>query len=593
MPSPLQDVVDRIEAGDLPAALALALALPLAEEGADRDHAALLAASLLRQLNRAEEALAILTGLALHAPQATHVRLEMAKAHEMLGNREEAANLLRPVVTQVPGHSASSDLARLLQEMGLARLEAGDAAAALTLLQEAAAYNYTLPDLMGSLGLALLHLEHFQAAEQVLRTALQLYPEHPTTMINLAAALDNLNQYDEAEALCRRVVGNLAPEMPEGWCNLGAVLRSQGRFEEAEEALAKALALNPELVAAVSNLATLHSQQGDFDRSLALYRQALALAPDQPVLHFLMAMDRLKAGDWETGWQFYEERGRYKVQWPAMAGLPVWPGGDPAGLRILLADEQGFGDILQFYRYAWILADQGAQVGLACHPALHRLFAHSDPRITLFNRDHTGQAADWDFGLPLLSLPHRFATRVDHVPATIPYLGVAADARAAWADRLATLPGRRVGLVWAGDPRPYNPAASGIDARRSLALSTLAPLATVAGISFVSLQKGPAAAQCANAPFPIHDWTAELGDFADTAALTAQLDMVISVDTAMAHLAGGLGVPVMMLSRYDGCWRWLHGRDDTPWYPTMRLFRQRRWCDWSDPIAELLAALSV
>ncbi|MGQ3058857.1 MAG: glycosyltransferase family 9 protein, partial [Nevskia sp.] len=266
-----------------------------------------------------------------------------------------------------------------------------------------------------------------------------------------------------------------------------------------------------------------------------------------------------------------------------------WTGDDPAGRRILVESEQGLGDSLHFFRYVRLLADRGAQVGLLTNQPLVRLFGLSDPRIRMLTLQD--DPAEWDCGISMMSLPYRLGVRPDNILYDPPYLSCDAGDSDAWGRRLAGLPGLKVGLVWAGDPRPHDPISAAIDRRRSIALKRLAPLGTVPGISFISLQKGVGAAQMADPPFPIHDWTADLSDFADTAALVRHLDLVISVDTSTAHLAGALDIPVLLLSRYDGCWRWMQEGDTTPWYPRMRLFRQKRWADWSDVIVELETAL--
>jgi hypothetical protein len=192
----------------------------------------------------------------------------------------------------------------------------------------------------------------------------------------------------------------------------------------------------------------------------------------------------------------------------------------------------------------------------------------------------------------MMSLPLAVGTTLETIPSDVPYLRADAGAAAVWRNRLAALPGVRIGLVWAGNPRSFNPTAAEVDRRRSIAMARFAPLAAVPGVVLISLQKDAAAAQARTPPagMVIHDWTDELGDFADTAALIEALDLVIGVDTSVVHLAGALGKPVWILNRHDACWRWLRGRADTPWYPTARLFRQRRAGDWDTVIAEVCQA---
>ncbi|OYQ37187.1 hypothetical protein CHU95_02235 [Niveispirillum lacus] len=567
----------------------------LARSGAATPDALFLLGAQLRQAGRTAEAIPFLEQVFRERPDMTNSLAELGYCLAEVGRKEEALEVLREVVRRVPGHSCSQRLGQLLAGKGIYLVDKGDDLQGVPLLQEAMAALGPSPDLAAALAMGRHRLGDNHGALSLLQDALSLWPDHPACLVNLSSVLDSLSRHVEAEAACRRVLDHLVPDLPQAHCNLGAALRGQGRLEEAEAAFRRAHELDPTLVPVLANLGTVMSSLGRLEDSAVWYRKAIDLAPDDMVLTFLIACDRLKAGDWAEGWARYELRNRHpanKVNWTLSKDLPRWEGGDPAGLRILLEEEQGYGDRLQFFRFARLLADRGATVGIATLPGLHRLFRQSDPRILLVDRDTAPSAADWDFGMPLMSLPHRFGTRVDTVPGA-PYLTAEPGQAAAWAERLAGLTGLRVGLVWAGDSRPHDPSANGIDRRRSMSLAQFAPLAAIPGVHLISLQKGEPAAQVADAPFPLLDWTGELDDFADTAALAVNLDMVVSVDTAPAHLAAALGVPVLLLSRFDGCWRWLHGRDDTPWYPTMRLFRQQSWGDWSAPLAGVTAAVAA
>jgi hypothetical protein len=267
---------------------------------------------------------------------------------------------------------------------------------------------------------------------------------------------------------------------------------------------------------------------------------------------------------------------------------PQWDGRtDLAGKRVLLVGEQGLGDTIQFCRFARRVADRGAFVVLGVEPPLRRLMTGLDGVAAIAV---PGDAEpDYDFFCPLMSLPVRLGLTLADAAMGAPYLRADAAAAAAWRSRLAELPGMKVGLVWAGEPRAHDRMALRTDRRRSVSLDRLAPLFGVPGICFISLQKGVAGGQAMG--WPVVDWTAELTDFADTAALIAALDLVISVDTSVAHAAGALGRKVWVLNRFDRCWRWMADRIDTPWYPTMRLFTQARPGVWDDVVAEVAAAL--
>lgn len=574
-----------------------ALYAALDAEGQCSDDGLFLYGIALRHLERSVEAVAVLERLIERRPDHVNAMAELARALIDTGDRSRAAGLLRAVVAQVPAHSAGGLLLDLLMEEArglIARLAYADA---YPYVMEAAHINAAYPQVLGALGLIQANMRDYASGITNLRQSLAFYPNDPVAMTNLASVLETVGEFEEAEALARRVVTELAPELGSAWCTLGAVLRSQGRFVEAVEALEKGLEREPDMVPGLANLATIHSFEGRFDKSFPLYEKTMALeaalGEEHPVTTaFLLACDLLRSGDWERGWAVYEKRDQhfhYTLQWYKIDKLRPWVGDDPAGRRILVESEQGLGDSLHFFRYVRLLADRGAQVGLLTNEPLVRLFAISDPRIRLVTRDE--DPAEWDCGISMMSLPYRLGVRPDNILYDPPYLSCPPADKDVWGQRLADLPGLKVGLVWAGDPRPHDPISAAIDRRRSVALKKLAPLGTVPGVSFVSLQKGAGAAQMADPPFPIHDWTAELSDFADTAALVSHLDLVISVDTSTAHLAGGLDIPVLLLSRYDGCWRWMQKGDTTPWYPRMRLFRQKRWADWSDVIPEVEAAL--
>jgi len=359
----------------------------------------------------------------------------------------------------------------------------------------------------------------------------------------------------------------------------------------------QALAHDPTMVQALVNRASLLAMRGQHEAALEGYARAREVQPDSADAHWNEALSRLASGDYASGWRQHEWRWRTN----AMRALervypqPLWLGETPlAGRTILLHGEQGYGDMLQFCRYAPLvaaLAGPGANVVLEVPIHLARLLrTMPGPQLVI---PQTEAPPAFDVHCPLLSLPLALGTTLETIPAVVPYLFADPDQERAWRIRLAALPGLRVGLVWGGNPRPDDPVATAIDPRRSIALARLAPLGAVPGVSFVSLQKGDRATE-AKAPPPgmvLHDWTDELWDFADTAALIAGLDLVISVDTSVVHLAGALGKPVWVLNRYDACWRWLHGRTDSPWYPTARLFGQPSYGDWDSVIAEVAAAL--
>lgn len=573
---------------------ALAQIPPLAGNPAQNADILLLKASVLSELGQYDEATALLEPLVAATPGDNRVLVQLADCHEKAGRRIEAIELLRIVAARMPIHSCINTLCRLLVAQGQELSCAGRDYQALPFLQEAANINPSAYLVLLNLGNVATRLNEPAEGERLLRMYLSYYPGDRLALVTLAAALSAQSKSQEAEAVCREVLALPDGDVAECWTNLGVALMGQLRYADAQAAFERATELLPDLAEALINLGTLASFQGQHAQAQAYYARARATGRRDIWVDFNASLALLRAGDWEEGWSLYESR--FDRNRPNLhklpAAVPRWDGAAAAGKRVLLASEQGFGDSLQFFRYARMLADQGAAVGMVTEPGLERLFRQSDPRLTLISDPAAIVPSDWDGGLPIMSMPRIHGTRVDNVPDAVPYLSADPREVAAWRRRLQALPGLRVGLVWAGAARPGDPEAASIDRRRSLTLSRLDPLAQVAGVSFVSLQMGPPTEQIAASPLAITDWTAELSDFADTAALVTNLDLMICVDTAIAHLAGGLGVPTFVLSRYDGCWRWLHGRDDTVWYPTMRLFRQPAPGDWDTPIAALVDALA-
>jgi hypothetical protein len=300
----------------------------------------------------------------------------------------------------------------------------------------------------------------------------------------------------------------------------------------------------------------------------------------------------LLRGEYAEGWREFEWRWRggtaEEIKLRGFAE-PQWQGEDVAGKTLLLHAEQGFGDTLQFCRYA-SLVGATARVILEVQPPLVRLCSGLAGVARVVARGEPPPA--FDLHCPLMSLPLAVGTTLDTIPSGVPYLAADPELVVGWRERLAGLDGLRVGLVWAGSLRP-EPELSAIDRRRSITLAMMASLGEASGVSFISLQKGEPAAQSANAALglALHDFTANLQDFADTAALIEALDLVISVDTSVAHLAGALGKPIWLLNRFDTCWRWLLNRDDSPWYPQLRQFRQPSPGDWNSVMRAVRDAL--
>jgi hypothetical protein len=370
-------------------------------------------------------------------------------------------------------------------------------------------------------------------------------------------------------------------------------LAEAARFADAAAQFRRAIDLDPAPAAFWSNLGAMLKVEGQFDAALDAYAQAVARAPADRQIRVNRAVARLHVGRFAEAWQ--DEA--WVLAEPGRTGLPVetllppisrLP--DLSGRRVLVVQEEGLGDTLQFLRYLPLLAERGAHVAVAVPPALAPLLRTVPGVAEVPGGD--APVPLHDFHCSFNGLPRAFETTLATIPCDVPYLAADPALVDAWARRLGSAAALRAGLVWAGQARPWLAGFTGLDQRRSTGLATLAPLAAVAGVQFVSLQKGPAAGEKQGVgALDLLDVMDEVRDFADTAAIVANLDLVISVDTSVAHLAGALGKPVFLLDRYDNCWRWLSGREDSPWYPSLRIFRQARPGDWGPVVARVAAAL--
>ena len=576
---------------------------------------------LLESMGRQEEAIAQYATALEIVPGAAALWVQHATALHRLGRFADAIASYDRLLALQPGNASA------LTNRGAALLRLGRPAEALASFDAALASQPDIAEAHSNRGNALALLGRQEQAVAAYDTALDLRPDLAETAMNRADALDVLGRRDEAltgynrairlnaglvqahynRANLLQVMDRPAEALPSfdmalalnpahaaAACNRATALRSLGRLEEAAAGYDQALSIDPNMVQAIVNRASLLSIHGRYDEALALYQRARSIYNDSVDAHWNEALCRLAIGDFAGGWR--EHEWRWRTDGLRMAQRvypqPLWLGETSlAGKTLFVHGEQGHGDVLQFCRLVPGLAELGANVVLEVPYTQVRLIrTMAGPQHVIA---HTDKPPPFDLHCPLMSLPLALGLTLETIPATVPYLRPDPDQARAWAIRLADLPGLRVGLVWAGSPRPTDPAANAIDRRRSMRLDQLAPLATVTGVSFVSLQKGPPADQAKAPPagLSLTDWTGELWDFADTAALIAGLDLVIAVDTSVVHVAGALGKPVWVLNRYDACWRWLHDRTDSPWYPTARLFRQHRYGVWGDVVEDVVTAL--
>ena len=436
-------------------------------------------------------------------------------------------------------------------------------------------------------------LSRAQVAEQY-RACIRLAPEDVRLRHAFANFLQRGGELDEAIRLLRDGLQR-SPDFPASHAALGVALGESGETDEAMRRLDEAIALSPGFAAAWAGRGLLLRAARQFDAALAAYDNAVACAPNDAEIRVARAMLLLHAGRWAEGWPEFE----WRLRLPRRPVRPLGPRlpalAAATGLRgrtLLLLHEEGIGDTIMCLRYVPQLAALGLRVVLRAPPVLHRL-ARSVAGLADVCSD-ADIPPDHDLHCAVLSLPLAFATGVRTAGAA-PYLAPEPAAAAAWAERLPR-DGLRVGLAWAAQSARLGlPGLRTVDRRRSLGLSAFPALAQLPGVRLVSLQHGPAATQ-ANLPpagLALCDPMTDVVDLADTAAIIANLDAVVSVDSAVAHLAGAMGKPVFLLDRHDNCWRWLAGRADTPWYSTATILRQERAGDWTAPVARLTAALDA
>jgi tetratricopeptide (TPR) repeat protein len=420
------------------------------------------------------------------------------------------------------------------------------------------------------------------------RTAVTLKPDYAEAYCDLGIALKDQGKLSDAIA-CYRTALKLKPDYAVAHNNLGNALLGEGKLKEAIASYQTALRLKPDNAVTHNNLGNAFMDQGKLDAAVACYETALALNPDYADAHVNRAQAWLLSGDWQRGWPEYEWRWQTKGVAPRPLGRPLWDGSPLIGKTILLHAEQGFGDMIQFVRYASVVKQLGGAVLLVCPKPLHALL-HGCPGI-----DHLiGQGDDlpaFDAHASLMSLPGALKTSVNSVPAQIPYLFANPVLIEQWRNRLGELDGFKIGICWQGNPKYRG------DCFRSIALRFFAPLAQVPGMRLITLQKGVGTEQLEEVRnlFTVTELAGDLdersGQFMDTAAVMMSLDLVITSDTAMAHLAGALGVSVWVALPYAADWRWLLDRSDSPWYPTMRLFRQSEPANWPGVFEKIKEAM--
>lgn len=428
-----------------------------------------------------------------------------------------------------------------------------------------------------------------EEAVQTMRDLLRINPRHAAALINMGVALKKLNRFEEAVAAYNAAL-DISPNDPGALNNLGTAYQEQDRNLEAIDCFRRAVAARPGYADAHLNLSLALRAEGRIEEAAAEARIAMTHNPQSPEAHTSLGFCLLLSGKLEEGFAEYEWRSKMTdFSSPRRSfAAPAWDGSDPAGKTILVHDEQGVGDAIQFIRYAPMLRARGARVIVECNTQLLRLLGAMDGVDQVIGR--FTEPPPHDLHVSLLSLPHLLKTRLDSVPGDVPYLRAEPALTEAWRDKLGP-PGQglRVGVVWAGNPEFRE------DRNRSPGLAAFLPLFDAPGVRFFALQKGPGRRDLPGLQDKLKenfvDLNEEINNLADTAAIMMNLDLVISSCTAPPHLAGALGRPVWTILPQSCDWRWLSQGDLTPWYPSMRLFRQEKRGDWAPVIGRVRAAL--
>jgi tetratricopeptide (TPR) repeat protein len=454
--------------------------------------------------------------------------------------------------------------------------------AAIVEYQKALQIKSDYPEALANLANALRETKKFEEASAAARAAIELKPDYAEAHDNLGIILFDQEGYAEAINSFRKAI-ELKPSSAVSHNNLALALDEAGQLEEAIRAGQMAVQLNPGYAIGLNTLGNLLAQQGHHELALQHFRKAVALEPGSAAARWNLARELLLLGHIKEAWAEFDSRLqiphlRLKQNFPQ----PEWDGSDPTGKVILLHAEGGHGDTLQFIRFAPQVARRGAKLILECQPALVPLLERMTELDYVIARGQPLPRFDWQ--IPLLSLPRVLGTTLENIPCEVPYLSAPTDRVQRWKKQLGADTKLRVGLVWSGS-RYTNKE------KRSRTIDVFAPLAQVPNVKFFSLQTGDDSRQAPPQTMDWADFSAELKDFTDTAALVQNFDLVVTIDTSVAHLAGALAKPVWVLIPFQCDSRWLLHRTDSPWYPTMRLFRQPKPGSWESPIAQMVAAL--
>jgi len=537
---------------------------------------------ILQAAGDLEAAITLITRSTELAPDFVASWVNLGNALQLDGRLEDAVDAFKRAMEIAPDQAeAANNLASALNE-----LERFDEA--IEACEQAIKLTPGLGVAHSNLGNALAGLERMDEAIASYKRALEINPADAAAYYNLGNAYSNLNDLEGALEQYRKSVAldNANAEKHYNFANTALAL---DMFDDAVEAFGKAIEIDPDYIDAHCNLGATLQKMGRTGDAIASLERAITDEPDSPDLHWNLSLALLQHGDYGRGWAEYEWRWKTPtfLAFARDFGKPRWQGEDLTGKTIFIDTEQGFGDGIMFSRYAPLVAERGGRVILECRPQLNRLFESLDGVVELV--DLGAEPPEYDLHAPLMSLPYLFETTMETLPASVPYLtvpeGTPVDSRIAEAEGLS------IGIVWAGSPTRVD------NHKRSCELADFAPLFAVPGTRFFSLQVGPFQDQLNDADNSagVIDLADDLNDFGDTAAAIQALDLVISVDTGVLHLAGALGKTAWSLMSKPTGFLWQDERADSAWYPTLKLFRQSDPGDWGpvfDAAAKELAALA-
>jgi tetratricopeptide (TPR) repeat protein len=510
---------------------------------------------------------------------------EIAVQHHQAGRFQQAEQLYNSVLQNNPDNPV------VLHLLGVVAYQTGRHHLALELVTRAIADSSEVPQFHNTLGVVLEALGELEQAITAYQQAVSLRPDYAEAYNNMAIALQTRGKYALAVEKCRKAV-SLAPDCARAYNTMGFSLEKQGRFIEALESYAQAVSLAPSFAEAYNHLGVVLSATGRYEEAIENYRRAIRVEPDYAEAHWNLSLALLLTGRLAKGWEEYEWRRNPDLgmlTYPHRYQIPRWDGSPFAGKRLLVHYEQGFGDTIQFVRYLPMVKARGGTVILEVRKPLIGLLRRFPGVDELVEASFKARpAGEFDMHVSLIDLPGLFGTTLATVPADVPYLYADSTKVEYWRNKLSE-PHFKVGIVWSG--------SCGYERNdiRSCMLEHFAPLAAIDGVRLYGLQKGEAASQVEKlaGKVPILNIGDRLYDFADTAAVVENLDLIVSVDTSVLHLAGAMGRPAWALICAAPAWQWMLDRQDSPWYPTMRLFRQEKAGQWDHLFQRVAGQLRI